>query len=420
MKKTGVKKLLLAISLLLATTASADFNKTNWEFRSEIIPERGQPSGYISFDIPKETFQNLNQNLSDLRIISGDAEVPFVLTAETEKESLSNVPSKIFNISSVQGQSTSFIADVGNTVRTEAFHSQITIETSSENFKRDVKIEGSNDQKNWSILNLKGQIFDYTYRENGYVNSRFMSIEYPQATWRYLRVTIFDRGETALKIVGASVENRLKSVAREISYSPTISRDENSNGKSTDLILDVGQSGAPHSRGDITTEAGNFSRAIVISESADRVFWKVLGNGYIFSIATPEFTGGNLKFYYPESRKRYLKISILNRDDQSIEISDVKLYGAVRKVLFSLRPDQKYYMYFGNTKAKAGEYDLSTVSQYLSAVNIGNASINKPEKNLEFTPTLPPLSERSPYILPSFLILVVIILGVILVKLLKK
>jgi len=421
MKKITMKKLLLIMLLLVASPALADFSKTDWAFRSSVELSGGQPSGYVSFDIPSDAFQHLNPNLSDLRIISGGIEIPFVLGAEKETNSLSNVSAKVFNLSSVKGQSTSFVADIG---KAGSFHSRITIETSSENFKRDVKIEGSNDQEEWGTLTQSGQIFDYTYRENGYINSKWLSIEYPQATWRYLRVTIFDRGETPLKISGASIQSRLKNSAKEISYTPAIEQDKNSSESATDLILDIGMSGTPHSRGEIAlplpTEgesAASFSRAIVVSESSDKLSWRVLGHGYIFSIATPEFTGNNLAFSYPESRKRYIKVSVLNRDDQPIEVSGITLFGIVRKVLFKFEAGKNYFVYMGNPKAKAGEYDLATVSQYLSAEKIGSVTLEAPKENPDFMPTLPPLSERSPYLLPGFLVLVVIILGAVLMKL---
>lgn len=409
-----MKKILLIVSLLFATTVSADFNKKDWEFRSEITFPGEQRAGYASFDIPKELLQNLNSNLSDLRIISGETEVPFVLTTENEKDSLSNVPAKVFNISSVQGQSTGFIVDTNNR---GSFHNRVTIETSGENFKRDVKIEGSDDQKTWNILNQDGQIFDYTYREGGYINSKFLSVDYPQSTYRYLRVTIFDRGELPIKVIGGSVQSRLKSEGRKIAYSPMVKQEENPNDKSTDIFLDLDKNGVPHSQGEFVTNDTNFSRGITVSESTDGKSWNVLGNGYIFSINTEEFSGKNLSFSYPESRKRYLKISILNRDDQPIKVDEVKLYGIVRKVLFKADADKTYYAYFGNPKARSGEYDLGTVSQYLNAENIGNATLRSPEKNPDFVPTLPPLSERSPYLLPGFLVLIVIILAIILVKL---
>ncbi|MEK7066585.1 MAG: DUF3999 family protein, partial [Patescibacteria group bacterium] len=390
MKITNMKKLLLIGALFMATTALADFSKTDWEFKSAIEPGVRQVTGYVSFDIPSEAFQNLNQNLSDLRIVSGETEVPFVLAREGEKDYLSDIPATIFNISSVQGASTSFIVDIG---KSGTFHNRVTIETSSENFKRDVKVEGSDDQKNWGVLNQDGQIFDYTYREGGYINSKWMSVEYPQSTFRYLHVTIFDRGEVPLKIIGGNIQSRQKSPAKEVSYPSTFEQNTNSGEKATDLIVDIGVSGAPHSHGELITGATNFSRAIVVSESADKMSWKVLGNGYIFSISTPEFTGKNLSFSYPESRKRYLKISILNHDDQPITISGANIFGVIRKVLFKFETGKEYSVYLGNPKAKAGEYDLSTVSQYLRAENVGSVTMEQPIKNSNFIPTLPPLSE---------------------------
>ena len=422
----------VVFSLLSFQTASADFDIKNWEYKGKIDVKDQVGGDYISFDLPASVFEKLRPGLEDIRVASEDGEmsalspveVPYVLTIESGKSFNTDLPSKMYNLGKVLGRETSFIVDLNNG---GALHSQITVETSSENFKRGVKVYGSDDlsvgeagQKGWQLLNDKGQIFDYTNREGRYTNSRFMEISYPESTLRYLKVVIDDTSETPLNITGAKVGRMILENAREISYTPTFLITQNEKDKTTDIVADLGAGGIPSSRGEI--ETGNqtsevFGRGIVVSDSDDKSSWQNIARGYIFSVSTSKFTGSNLGFSYPESRKRYLKVSILNRDDGPLQIDGINLFGVVRKVWFKQISGKKYYLYLGNDQAKRPEYDVSSLSQYVNKESLRQATLGEIEKNKKFVAPQKSFIENHPNVLTSVLLLVVLLLFCLVVRL---
>lgn len=412
----------LTLPLVLAVVFSvyADFDQTAWKYRSGITAGSASRDGYVVLELPSELFSNLKPDLSDLRVVNQDGEVPYVAAAEREYETFMRVPARMFNLSSVAGDSTTFIVDVG---QPGTFSNSVTIRTSSENFRRLVEIQGSDDQQSWRTLNPKGQIFDYTVRDIKPVAVRDTTVYYPDSTFRYLLVRIFDQGETALKISGAEMARKISVPAREISYEPQMEISQNDKDRSTDVILDLGARGIPHRRGRLATSSANFSRAVAIYASDDKSNWQLLSNAYVFDINAPNFTGANLEFSYPEINRRYLKLSIINRDDRPITVSGVALFGIVRKVLFRYDPSKEYSIYAGNPNAKRPQYDIEKISQYVDAASLDRVSAGPVGENPSFVPVRlpkPPLSERSPYLLPIVLGLVVAVLAFLLLRVVQR
>lgn len=398
-------------------TVYADFNLARWEYRASIDGGAVTTSGYVTLDIPSGLFSYLKSDLSDLRVVNEDGEVPYVAAVERETRSVSSIPAQMFNLSTIPGDNTSFTVDLG---QSGVFHNLVTVRTTSENFRRMVEVQGSDDALSWRMLNSKGQIFDYTVRDISPVSVEYLSVPYPEATFRYLLVTIRDNGEAPLKIQGAEVRRDVKLDAREIIYTPSLETKENSKDRSTEIMLDLGARGVPHHKARLEIVDTNFSRAVAIFESDDKFDWRGLGHAYIFSIDTSKFYGKQLEFSYPESNKRYLRIAILNRDDRPLSVSRVTLAGVMRRILFRFDPAQKYYLYAGNPDARRAQYDIEAISQYVDSAALPKVKAGAIEKNLDFEPIQPPLSERSPYVLPVTLGLVVLVLAALLFRLYGK
>ena len=398
-------------------TVWADFDQTRWEYRAPIESGSRTISDFGTLDIPRDLFSYLRSDLSDLRVINEEGEVPYVMAIEREVEAISAIPARMFNLSTLPGNSTSFMVDLGES---GIFHSLVTIRTPSENFRRMVEVEGSDDADSWRMLNSSGQIFDYSVRDISPVFVEYLSVPYPEATFRYLRVKIYDQGEAPLKISGAEVRREVKLAAREISHTPSREISENAKDRATEIVLDLSTRGIPHRTALIQTSSKNFSRAVAIFESDDKKEWRSLGHAYIFSIDTAKFRGERLEFSYPESNKRYLRLLILNRDDRPISVSGVTLTGVVRRILFNFDSTNKYYLYGGNPNARRPEYDIEAISQYMDAGALNRINASAVEKNPWFEEIQPPLSERSPYILPVILGVVILALAFLLLRLFLK
>lgn len=417
MKKVFLAFGVCVLALLSMSSALADFDITHWQYRTKIFSSLTSPA-YVTLELTPEIFSHLKNDLSDLRIGTGGSEVPYVVAQERETENYQPLHAKVYDLSSKSGVSTSFIVDLG---QSGAFHNSITIDAVAENFRWIVEVQGSDDKKNWRTLNPRGQIYDYTVRDIKPVAVRDTTVMYPNSTVRYLRATIFDQRDSLLYVSGVRVFRHLATPAREVSFTPGIEISQNANEKSTDVILDLGARGIPHRRAVFTTSSTNFHRAVAVYDSDNKQDWQLLTHGYLFSIDTAKFKGNNLAVSYPESNHRYVRFSILNGDDVPILVGNVNLYGVIRSVLFRYEPGREYYIYAGTSDAKRPQYDIEKISQYVDAFD--RATTGPIEENPQYKPTeppKPPFTERSPYVLPLLLGVVVAILAFLLLRTVAK
>ena len=111
---------------------------------------------------------------------------PWLTAADSvTSNKLLDIPVRLISQSYEGNELTVITADLG---RPGIQHSSLTLTINSDGFNREVQIEGSDDNQTW--IKLESTI------ENNTIN-------YPTVTFRYLRVTIYDRGEKRLIIAGA-------------------------------------------------------------------------------------------------------------------------------------------------------------------------------------------------------------------------
>ncbi len=397
--------------------ASADFDKSKWLYGKEIRLEPFGVKRVASFSLDNDVFDN-SKGLSDLRIInSAGVETPYKLVVDSTNTSRQTFGVKITNLGSREGDYTQMILDLG---REGESHNNLTLTTSAINFRRQVEVEASADSVNWLVVkkaNEGGYIYDYSVD----FKAQNTTVNYPDTTYRYLRVKIIDNGEAPLKITGAMVYRNVFQGSREVFYTPKIEKSEDKDKRSSSYVLDLEAKGIPSSKISFSSKNENFNRRVSLEGSNDRQNWSNINNSdVIFNYNTPKFIGAKSTIAYPESNYRYLKLTVFNRDDQPISLTDFKVSGVLRKVLFEAEPNTTYKLFYGNNKARFAEYDLDAFIQYLDTTNTINGVLGAQEKNLDFKgPIMPdkPLTERFPYLLTGVLAIAVLILGSMVFKL---
>lgn len=418
-----MKKTLFFIFLLsfLATPflSLADFDIKKWRYEKEIKIEGVTYLTYVLFSFDEEVFANAKPNLADIRVITQDLEeTPFKLLVEKEYYVREFHPIKILNQSFIPGEYQFFIADLQEA---GILHNQIKILTTSLNFRREVIIEGSNDQENWFVLNDKGHIYDYSPPKFEF-KQQDTTINYPECTYRYLKITIITKGEEPLEITGAEVYRQVTVAARKINY-PTniINQGIDEEHRISFVVVDLGTSGLPSNSLRITTTDTNFSREVALEGSNDNQNWQVVKyRDVIFSFSTPKFTGSKLNVDYPESNFRYLKLTIFNKDDKPINITGAAVSGILRKVLFKYDPSKSYKLYYGNPAARYPQYDIEALFPYLEIKDLPQFSLGPQINNPlfeEISPPPPPFTERYAWLLIVVLTIIVLILLWLVVRL---
>ena len=172
-------------------------------------PVQAQPGGQRYIAVDEQTWKNARRDLGDLRLYSGQQEVPYALMVERGSRENDNKEVRVLQ-QSVVGGKTQFMIDMTDV----AEYDHIDLRLATKNFVAHARVEGQDDLhgKDWALLG-ESILYDLS-KENLGGNS---VLRLPLSTYKYLRVTI-DGPLKPADIVGASSEFRQeqKAVWREL------------------------------------------------------------------------------------------------------------------------------------------------------------------------------------------------------------
>lgn len=400
--------------------ALADFSIQDWRYVKEVqLPSDLAGEGLAAIAPDIEVFGQAAPGLVDLRVIeNGETEVPFQIVVERGTHQQGLLPARIRDLGVVPGEHTSFVVE---TSQPGALHNEVEVLTPSRNFQRTVQVEGSNDAENWAVLRQEGRMFDFTLSDPSFT-TRNTRIGYPESTVRYLRVRILDQQEQPLNITGASVFSVQDRPGRESLYpAGIIGRSEDEQLKASVLNLDLEVNGLPTSRVEVSTGQVNFYRRVTLEASEDSQTWETIStSGELFSYDTPKFVGRQLTVTYPETTRRYLRLTVYNEDNPPLEIGGLEVYGVSRRLLFPARPETLYQLYYGKLDTRAPSYDLARFLPYLETEGLPLGVLGAQTRNPAYMIPQEPWSERLPWLIPVMVALAAVIVGVLLLGVLRQ
>ena len=419
---------LAALFLLLdLPNAAADFSLKDWQrVKSITLPTGFTDDGLVELVPDPEVYDRARLGLIDLRIIDGeDREVPYHLGVERGARERRSFPVSVRDIGFVPGQHSSFVADLG---QEGTLHNEIEVSTTSQNFEREVTVEGSNDASTWAVLQERTKIFDFTLKERGFT-ARDTRVRYPESTLRYLRVRIMNDGEEPLEISGASVFSVTEKQAQETAYPATISnRTEDSEKRTSLIVFDLRVSGLPTNRLTIDTPQVNFYREITLEGTGDAPLedatnWSLVQrSGALYSYDTPKFVGDKLALEYPETTFRFFRLTISNEDNPPLPIEGVEVYGVSRRLIFQAEPQASYKLYYGNPSARAPSYELERILPFLDTEDLPTGALGPQTDNqaFEIEKKRLPFSERFPWLFPTVVALAAVVVAFLLFGVVRK
>lgn len=414
----------IVLPSLAAVGASVSDQKSMWQYYKTINVAGSPTEGdLVKVTLDQDVFGSSKKDLGDLRVTDREGnDVPYKLITDRGAFSKENIyPVRVVNNAyDAASGCNSFIIDFG---QGGSLNSSLNIVTDTENFKRTVEIEGGDDMGSWSVLKTDGYIYDYTDRA---FKAQDTSVDYPENIFRYIRVKIFTGGETPLTISGVQVSTITTKEKQEIVLDLSYEVKENIDKKMTEVIVDLAKNGWPTSGIVLSAADKNFNRKVAVYESSDKSDWQSVGQDYLYRYDTPKYVGANLDINYKETSKRYLKLEILNFDDQPLSITGLSTKTVLRSIVFQYGEDagqNAYKLYYGNPRADFPQYDLEKFFSYLDTGEYSGSALSAQQANASYRPeTAPvaPLSERIPFLVPGALVLAIVLMGLIVVRFIKK
>ena len=370
MLKLKISTLLLCTLLFNITKAQTN----NFKFKRNIT---GVNATWHSFKLPEGLYQNVGLGFDDLRIfgINGKdtLEVPYLLKQKDDLISSQDIPFKQINQSTnAAGYFYTFQSPQSNTIN------QITLNFRNQNFDWLVKLEGSNDNKDWFTILNNYRILSI---KNSSTNYHFTKLDFEDSKYQYFRIALKSQIQPELLSAKISRTDTIKGISQEVKYK-TFNIQNDAVQKET--IIDISLKNiAPVSF--LKLKAMNsfdFYRPLKIEYVTDsfktdngiRYHYADLYQGTISSFENPEY-------HFPNIITSGLRVTIQNNDNQPLRLSGLELKGNIYEIIARFdNPAISYSLYYGNQKSNAPSYEIekfqSKIPANLTAASIGDEQIN--------------------------------------------
>jgi len=385
-------------------------------------PVQAQPGGQRFLAVDEQTWKNARRDLGDLRLYSGQQEVPYALMVERGSRENDNKDVRVLQ-QSVVGGKTQFMMDMTDV----AEYDHIALRLATKNFVAHARVEGQDDLhgKNWALLG-ESILYDLS-KENLGANS---VLRLPLSTYKYLRVTI-DGPVKPADVVGASSEFRQeqKAVWRNVGGAPTIAempagvaRNDSSrrSGKGTELTFTVPEN-VPVNRVtvDIDPAQPNFRRSVQVEGDKDAY----IGSGEISRVhmvrQAQKIDTDDYDVSFSTVGHKTIKVIIDNGDDPPLKIRSARLQQLEHRLYFDAPASGALTLYYGDEKLDPPVYDYAKL--FLLAKDAAPAQLGAEQSNAAFTgrPDERPWTERHPAVLWIAIVAAVLILGAIALRSMK-
>lgn len=337
-------------------------------------------TGLTKISLPVTTLDSARPSLEDLRLYDDAGnEIPYLIERPVPvTKTIRDV--KSFRVA-MQLRATVVTIETGIAQPLDT----VTLETPAANFLKPVRVEGSNDGRNWQTL-VQGQpIFRLS------AGASKLAVTFPSGVWAWLRLTADDQRSAPIPFTGVRVQATMTEPAPIESQSVSIS-ERNENPGETRLALDLGAANLDIISVQFETAEPLFTRSVTlavpqISESAVRE--QAIGRGTIYKVGVEgQVASENLSAPLNQQvRSRELVAFIQNGDSPPLQISAVRIERRPVYLVFLARNSGTFHLLSGNSHCAAPRYDLSGLQMDLKKIAIASVQV---------TPTSPNPNYREP------------------------
>ncbi len=369
------KSRILAIVVLLGGMVSSVFalDLAGWKYRAEVTIEDGT-SEYCGLILTPEVYDAARLDLADIRLVdAGDEQVPYVLAKPKDITERHKYKPRVINRSTSADRAAMVTLDFGKQV----VKNSLEVETRGNNFRRAVKVEGSNDNVRFFTLVERAYVFAISY------DRRFEQVDLPANDYRYLRISVLPMAEGEKSPVINEV--RAFKTERELAKRQPVemihvehSEDEKS--RSSIYVYDLAYRRLPVSEIELDIADDSFYRYVTLEgrdaatrkvklDSEDNrqrfreveVRWERIISDAIYRYTTADGKKWEkVVLRLPSERRvyRYLKTTVKNYDDKPVTVRSASAKMITHKVVFAAEGNATATLFVGSESARPPRYDL--------------------------------------------------------------
>jgi len=408
-----MKKLSLAAFLwlpLLSQSAHLSPGEFPWRARIEVK----EASGYATVRINRAFYDKSAANFADLRLFGpSGVEVSSLLRDMHPAAPAATISTQILDLVKTPKGQLQFILDFGVA---PPFHNRLSFSTPEPDFRNTVLIESSLDRAAWDTVRTAA-IMRFT-QDGQRLES--LSIDYPDSSRRYLRITV-DTWKERAPFTSVSAQRSASPNAEDwellATSSPVATHLPDLKSTRYDFAFPFGVMN--DIRISIESPAKEFYRSTELSWSADGTSWASTYGNVIYRVPGAE----ELSIRGRTLNVSRLRLTVHDADSQPVEIKSISLHAPAREVIFPITGAGTYTFYLGLAGAPRPSYDLAEILARGASVSTIALATPDWEPNPLYVPPSErprPFTERFPWLLPAVVILAVAALGLAAYRLVKQ
>jgi hypothetical protein len=420
---------------------------TAWEWFQHVrLPEEPGPGRYLDFLLTPAVFDKARADMQDLRLYDAKGEeVPFQVRVRRAVDERQPLEGRQFNESKSADRSIEVSLDLGE-ARME--HNQIDLVTGGTDFRRRVRLEGSDTGNDWNTIVDKEYVVKF---QAGGQLVDVHQLNYPASRFRYLRVRVYpDSSQEAdapafnSVVVYRSVQVPGEYVTADAQLGPRepvpVSRAPGSawtitfggqavfcEGLSFDIAEQDFVRGYQVEGGDTPERGQSMMPGEWPDEKGRPQSIQEPARGMVIAAGEWRRRAGKeikpLEVRFPEVLTRGLRLLVIDYRNPPLTVTGVKYKAAARQVVLarSEKHPRPLRLFFGNPTAPVTNYDFArNLPDKLTPPPARGELTGPVEKNPEYRPAPKPLAERWPWLIYLVLGFASLVLLVILALLARK
>lgn len=366
---------LIIFSALAFSWVNAQEN--SWSYRRKV--NLVQESTWHTVQIMPSMFDKVSPSFNDIRLLDIDAdtvEIPYIIRVQEKQISSESIPLSVINESRKEGAYYITFINSGKTLN------HLTLEFEEDNYFATVKIQGSQNNRQWFDIADDQKIFSVNSASETY---QYNELVFPASNYDYFRVIV--QSQTNLNFRRGSFENETTTTGnyRTIAHRHKVRQNRKAKQTIVDLRFDHFQ---PVSKIALSISAtSDYYRSASVEILRDSVKtekgwiknYETVYDGYVTSIHP-----NDIEFNYRLTSA--VRIVINNLDNPPLQINNLNVEGPVVDLAAALTPGN-LFLYYGNLSANKPSYDLehfkANIPSILNAATLGDEeSLSRPAEEM--------------------------------------
>jgi hypothetical protein len=383
--------MLLAVLAVALAAGAADVDETQFRYTRTLGAPSGEP---VRFTPDAPLYGHARLDFTDLRILDANGEqVPW-----RPEPKPAAVPSQKVPLVA-RGRRNGVVTVVLDRGAAAPVVDRIELEIPDRTFVGDVHVQGSQSGAEGSYARLSTTPI---YAVRGAVSARSTTAVFPATDYRFLLVQVTGVSD----VIGANVARDPERQALERISAEVEHRQEE---RVTVIELDLGFRGVPVDNIRIRSSTRRYVRPVTVEGSDDGVSFFPLMQGEI-----ARFPGVDLSQIPVSARRRVLRVTIQNGDDEPLAGLSVSAEAQPRRLLLAGGFSTPFKIFYGASGLDAPTYDfarLPAAATGFEQARLGILGVERRNELFEPPADTRTFFERNDYVIEVLLVLVTLVVA---------